>query len=83
MIARLFLVLALAVAMFAARGPVDLADGPEATISMLDGDVADHVVVTDAAMPDLIRVAQPQLHVDIDLAPNVPELSRVFRPPRG
>jgi len=80
-IVRVLHVVSLAVAMLAARGPIELVDEGEVAAAVLD---VDHAVVVELPAPD------PIVHREIveavgatEVAPTNPAPSEVFRPPRG
>ena len=81
MIVRVLLVVFLAVAMLAARGPIELVDEGEVAAAVLD---VDHAVVVELQAPDpIVRRESVEAVAATEVAPSSPDLSEVFRPPRG
>ena len=81
MIVRVLLVVLLAVAMLAARGPIELVDEGEVAAAVLD---VDHAVVVELQAPDpIVRRESVEAVAATEVAPSSPDLSEVFRPPRG
>ena len=81
-IVRVLLVVSLAVAMLAARGPVEIVDEGEVAAAVLD---VDHPVVV-VELPTLDPIVRRELVGAVaatEVAPSCPDLSEVFRPPRG
>jgi hypothetical protein len=81
-IVRVLLVVSLAVAMLAARGPIEIVDEGDVAAAVLDD--ADHaVVVEQATVVPIVRRELVEAVAAIEVAPPCPDLSEVFRPPRS